>query len=93
MRAAAQDAYVHAVLAWVSSERLGMTAFMAAPNPVDGFKKFFARELDLQAEAVHAGPSFTPALGDTPLRMLSAAGLANLTSPPAWKVRKSVGEA
>ena len=93
LRAIAQDGYVHAVMAWASTERLSMTAFVPAPIPIDGFQKFFAHEIALQAEAVRLGPSFTPAMADTPRRILSAAESANFTSPPLWKVRKTVGEA
>ena len=93
LRTIAQGGYVHAVLAWGSPERLSMTAFVPAPIPIDGFQKFFSYEITLQAEAVRAGPSFTPAIADTPLRILSAAESANFTSPPSWKVRKTVAAA
>ena len=85
-----QDAYVHAVLAWESSDRLCATAFVLAPEPVESFKKFFAHEIALQTEAIDAGPSFPIAIGDTPSRMVSAAEQANTTSPPMWKVRKTI---
>ena len=56
---------------------------------VDSFKKFLARDVELQKEATLVGPSFYPDIEDTPGRIVSAAERANLTSPPAWKVRKS----
>ena len=90
LRSLAQDAYVHAVLTWESSDRMCATAFVLAPEPFDSFKKFFAQEIALQNEALQAGPSFPIAQGDTPGRMVSAAEIANITSPPSWKVRKPI---
>ena len=69
------------------------TAFVLAPEPFDRFKKFFAQEIALQNEAIQAGPSFAVGAGDTPGRMVCAAERANLTSPPEWKVRKTIGGA
>ena len=84
----AQGAYVHAVLAWESADSMCVTAFVPVPEPFGPFKKFFAREIALQQGASQAGPSFAVGPSGTPNRMLSAADIANKTSPPAWKARR-----
>ena len=86
------DVYVHALVSWESADRLNVAAFVKAPDPVEEFKKFFALEVELQQQAVIGGASFSIGAKDTPLRMVTAAEQANRTSPPAWKVRKTVGE-
>ena len=89
LRRVTKDAHIHAVLSWESSDLLAVTAFVVVPDPIDSFKKFFAHEIELQKDAALAGPSFKPGIDDTPGRIVSAAEQANMTSPPAWKVRKS----
>ena len=93
LRSLAQDTYVHAVLAWESADRLCANAFVLVPEPFAQFKNFFKQEIALQNQAIQAGPSFAIGVGDTPCRMVSAAERANFTSPPAWKVRKTIGGA
>ena len=90
LRSLGQDVYVHAVLAWESSDRMCATAFVQAPHPFERFKKFFEQEIALQNEAIQAGPSFAVGPGDTPGHMVNEAALANILSPPAWKVRKLI---
>ena len=90
LRSLAQDAYVHAVLAWETPDRMRANAFVLAPEPVESYRQFFEQEIAVQTEAIQAGPSFTIGQGDTPGRMVSAAELANCMSPPFWKVRRTI---
>ena len=89
LREVAKDAHIHAVFSWESSDRLAVIAFVVVTDILDSFQQFFARDVELQREATRAGPSFKPGIEDTPGRVASAAERADLTSPPAWKVRKS----
>ena len=83
---------VHAVLAWDSTQCLSIFAFMPVEEPSGPFEKFFSREIELQKASFDTGPSFRPEKDATPLRLLSAAETANVTSPPAWKSRKVLPE-
>ena len=68
-----------------------MKSFVSIPEGDSEFKKFFAKEIQLQKDAVAAGPSFSmPALEATPLKMITAADEANKASPPEWKRRKTL---
>ena len=93
LREVEKDVYIHAALAWESPQCMAIIAFMPLEAPTEDFQKFFSREVELQKEAVREGPSFRPDMNDTPLRIMSAAESANLTSPPAWKARKVLAEA
>ena len=88
LRALGQDSYIQAVVAWDSDDCLIVHAFVLAPEPFDLFKAFFKQEITLQDAAIQEGPSFAIALGDTPCRILAAAQLADMTSPPVWKHRR-----
>ena len=90
LRAVEKASYVHAILAWESPQRLTVIAFMPLATFVGRFQAFFSREIELQENAVRAGPCFRPEMGDTPYRIMAAADDANITTPPAWKSRKVV---
>ena len=90
LRDIGEGAHIHAVLAWESSTRLVTTAFVQIPGNIDTFKEFFQTEMRLQKEAIAMGPSFVPAMDDTPGKLLAAAGGADCTAPPSWKRRKGV---
>ena len=65
---------------------------MPVEEPSAPFQQFFSREIALQKASFDTGPSFRPEKDATPLRILSAAESANVTSPPAWKARKVLTE-
>ena len=87
---AAKDSHAHVLLAWRSGDAMSMIAFMPVQaEQQDAFRQFFEAEMKVCREAETSGPSLSPAFGDTPLRIMSAAELANVTSPPSWKARRT----
>ena len=92
LRTIAQDAYVHAVLSWESEGQLSAAAFIVIGGSDEAFKAFFAREVELQKQAVAEGPSFAAGMASTPRGLLAQAELSNFTTPPVWKKRKTVAD-
>ena len=68
-----------------------MIAFMPLkPEDQKAFVEFFTQEVRIHRDSLSQGPSLHSAVEDTPMRIASAAAQANVTSPPMWKVRKSL---
>ena len=87
----AKGASAHILLAWTSTDTLGMIAMMPVPSDsCDSFCKFFSAEVRMCQDAAAASPSNSATVNDTPLRILTAAEQANVTSPPMWKARKTL---
>ena len=86
---AANGASAHALLSWTSPDVIRTVAILPVPpETCEAFKKFFAAEMDLRSGASTDRGSASAGIGATPTKVLSAADLANQTSPPLWKVRK-----
>jgi hypothetical protein len=81
----------HVLLAWRSTEVIGVIAMLPVPGgSFDAFGKFFAREVELCKDSAAASSSNSAGFDATPTKVLNAAEAANVTSPPLWKVRKTL---
>ena len=58
----------------------------------EAFSKFFQAEAGIYTSAATSDSAQRTAIEGTPLRILTAAEKANVTSPPMWKALKTVPE-
>ena len=90
---APRGTHAHALLAWQGTDKLTLIgAMLVSAEHHEAFSKFFQAEATIYTSAATSDSAQRTAIEDTPLRMLTAAMKANVTSPPKWKAPKIVPE-
>ena len=83
--------HAHALLAWQDTAKLNLIAAMFVSEEQKGvFGKFFRAEANIYTALATSDSAQRTAIEDTPLRQLTAAMKANVTSPPRWRAPKIV---
>ena len=90
---APKGSHAHALLAWQDEDMLTLIAAMlVSAEHHEAFSKFFQAEASIYTSAATSDSAQRTAIEGTPLRILTAAVKANVTSPPMWKVLKTLPE-
>ena len=90
---APRGSHAHALLAWQGTDKLTLIgAMLVSAEHHEAFSKFFQAEAGIYTSAATSDSAQRTAIEGTPLRILTAAEQANVTSPPMWKVRKTLPE-
>ena len=88
---APKGSHAHALLAWQDTDKLNLIAAMlVSEEHHELFGKFFQAEANIYTSEATSDSAQRTAIEDTPLRMLTAAMKANVTSPPKWKAPEIV---
>ena len=69
-----------------------IAAMLVSAEHHEAFSKFFQAEASIYTSAATSDSAQRTAIEGTPLRILTAAEQANVTSPPMWKVFKTLPE-
>ena len=88
---APKGSHAHALLAWQDTDKLNLIAAMLVSEEQKGvFGKFFRAEANIYTALATSDSAQRTAIEGTPLRQLTAAMQANVTSPPRWRAPKKV---
>ena len=88
---APRGSHAHALLAWQDTDKLNLIAAMLVNEEHrEMFGKFFQAEANIYTALATSDSAQRTAIEETPLRQLTAAMKANVTSPPRWRAPKIV---